>query len=152
MEILRTITLAAVAVASTSQAVTRPEVVAVTSVVDGQTIAVAGYGRVRLAGIEAPRVGRGLAPDAPFGRQAKERLEGIVIQRFVRLEFETGGHRAYVLLEDGACVNALLVREGLAKVAAARTARQDGRAAELRRAEAQARAMQRGIWSARKLE
>jgi endonuclease YncB( thermonuclease family) len=147
MEILRTVCLAVVAAGATSQSLPRPEVVAVTAVIDGQTIVVSGHGRVRLAGISAPAVARGVRPGAAYGRQAKERLEGIVIQRFVRLEFDAGGRRAFVLLEDGTCVNATLVREGLARVETARGTRTACSAAELNAAEAQARAMRRGIWS-----
>ncbi len=143
MEILRTVCLAGIAATATFQSIVRPEVVMVTDVIDGQTIAISGHGRVRLAGIKAPRLGRGLAPDALFGREAKERLEGIVIRRYVRLEFVPGGRRAFVLLEDGTFVNAALVREGLAEAEHV-TGR---RGEELKRAEEQARAMRRGIWS-----
>src|ERR687889_22620 len=98
MQILRTLALIAVCVDAIPQSVVRPEVVMVSEVVDGQTIAVAGFGRVRLAAITAPRLGRGLSADAPFAREARERLEGIVIRRYVRLEFEPGMRRAFVLL------------------------------------------------------
>jgi len=149
MQILRTLTFLAIAASTTSQDMVRPEVVAVTAVIDGGTIAAAGHGRVKLAGIKAPRVARGLSPDAAFGRAAKDRLEGIVIRRFVRLEFEPGGTRAYVKLEDGTCVNATLVREGLAAAEPAARTSHGSCAAEIVAAEQQARGMRRGIWSAR---
>jgi micrococcal nuclease len=156
MEILRTACFAAMATAATFQSVARPESVVVTAVTDGQTISVAGHGRVRLAGIEAPRLGRGLAPDAAFGREARERLEGIVIRRFVRLEFEPGAsRRAYVLLEDGTFVNAVLVREGLARAVVGRRPAGSAigaaidRREQLRRAQEEARALRRGIWGTR---
>lgn len=124
----------------------------VSAVIDGETIAVDGYGRVKLAGIKAPRLGRGLAPDAPFARAARDRLEGVVIRRYVRLEFESQTRRAYVLLEDGTLVNALLVREGLASAEAPRRNNLNRpasvRRAEITRAEEQARTLRRGIWSA----
>lgn len=148
MEILRTLSVAALAVMANSQAITRPEVVMVTSVVDGGTIVVAGHGRLRLAGIEAPRLGRGLTSDAAFARAAKDRLEGIVTRRFVRVELEAAGsRRAYVLLEDGTLVNAVLVREGLAKAAGRAAGPGSNRRAEIQQAEDQARALRRGIWS-----
>lgn len=52
---------------------------------------------------------------------------------------------AYVLLEDGTFVNALLVREGFARVS---TRVPLVRLDELRRAETEARDHRRGIWSA----
>lgn len=149
MQILRTLMILALANTAT-QEITRPEVVMVSAVVDGQTISVAGYSRVRLSGIKAPRFPHGLQPGDPFGREAKERLEGIVIRRYVRLEFEPGGRRAYVLLEDGTCVNELLVREGLASAERSGSGRPtSSRRAAIVRAEESARSTHRGIWSGR---
>jgi micrococcal nuclease len=56
-----------------------------------------------------------------------------------------GRQLAYVLLEDGTFVNALLVREGLARVS---TRVPLVRLEQLRRAEADARDHRRGMWSA----
>src|SRR5215216_6286755 len=93
-------------------------------VVDGDTIDVAGVGRVRLLGIDAPEIGSGFDTPAPFALESKNRLSALVTNRWVRLESE-GAERdtynrrlAYVLLETGACVNEVLVREGLARVSA----------------------------------
>ena len=146
MQILRTLALLGLSLAAYAQIRAQPEVVEVRAVVDGHTLA-AGGRRVRLAGIRAPRPDRGTNDAEPFGREARERLEGIVIHRFVRLEFPAGanGSAAYVLLEDGTFVNALLVREGLARVAG----RLPGaRGDELQRAQASAQAARRGIWRA----
>ena len=117
-------------------AILRSDPVLVTRVTGGDTITVASIGRVRLLGIEAA--------DA----RARERLESLVVRRWVRLEYDDGAAssrgRAYVLLETGEHVNATLVREGLARVSArGRLARRD----ELERAEAEARRFQRGIWA-----
>src|SRR5437764_242695 len=104
--------------------VTRSESVVVRSVFDGDTIDVATYGRVRLLGIDAPELGRGYDTPAPFGREARERLTQLTLHRWVRLEQEGAAldvynrHLAYVLTEDGVCVNAALVRDGLARVSA----------------------------------
>jgi endonuclease YncB( thermonuclease family) len=147
MQILRILALAAVAVtASSPQRPSGPETVAVRAVVDGDTIDVAMYGRIRLAGIRAPRLGRTGIEDEPFARRAQERLEGLISHRFVRLEFPSATSRstAYVLLDDGTLVNAVLVEEGLA-----RAMRASGpRGVELRRAEERARAARRGQWGA----
>jgi endonuclease YncB( thermonuclease family) len=145
MQILRILSLAAVAAAAYRQGIARPEVVEVRAVPDGHTIEVAGYGRVRLAGIRAPRPPRGAAEGEPYGRAARERLEGIVTHRFVRLEFPSGASQsaAYVLLEDGAFVNAILLRDGLARL----TGRPTGtRGDELKRAQEEAIAARRGMW------
>jgi micrococcal nuclease len=147
MQILRVLAVAGVAAGAYGQVVARPEIVDVRSVIDGHTVEVAGGGRIRLAGIRAPRPPRGAAGGEPFGEEARRRLEGIVTHRFVRLERPTAGARAaYVLLEDGTFVNALLVSEGLARVAG-RTAGPRGE--ELSRAQASARAARRGVWGAR---
>jgi len=146
MQILRTVMVAGLAAIAYGQSIARPEVVDVRAVVDGHTIDVTGRGRVRLAGIRTPRPPRGATDGEPFGREARERLERIVLHRFVRLEFvSSGSSSAYVLLEDGTFVNALLVREGLARLSG-RAAGERGE--ELQRAEASAREQRRGIWRA----
>jgi len=125
--------------------------VLVRAVVDGDTIDVTSVGRVRLLGIDAPEIGRGPATSAPFAEEAKERLTGLLWHRWVRLEQDVekidvyNRHLAYVMTEDGQFVNAVLVREGLARVSA-RTglARLD----ELKRAERDAQESRRGIWGA----
>jgi endonuclease YncB( thermonuclease family) len=123
--------------------------VLVRAVVDGDTIDVAQFGRVRLLGIDAPELGRGFDTPAPFGREARERLMQLVLHRWVRLEQEGAAldvynrHLAYVVTEDGQCVNAVLVRDGLARVSARIPLT---RLAELQRAEADAQAFRRGMW------
>jgi endonuclease YncB( thermonuclease family) len=128
---------------------TRSEAVLVRRVVDGDTIDVATIGRVRLLGIDAPEIGRGFDTTAPFAREARTRLAALVLNRWIRLEqdgapLDTYSRRlAYVLTEDGVFVNAVLVREGLARV----TARTPlSRLDELRRAESEAQAFRRGMW------
>ena len=135
--------------ASTAIAQRRSPPVLVRYVVDGDTIDVAAVGRVRLLGIDAPEIGRGLDASAPFAVEAQQRLAGLIAQRWVRLEYEgrtsDSYHRrlAYVFLETGQFVNELLVREGLARVVARRGSTRLG---ELKRAEAEAQASRRGIW------
>src|SRR5437763_11555504 len=141
MEILIAFVAAAIAAAAPPfpSEIKRSEPVLVRAVVDGDTIDVASVGRVRLLGIDAPEIGRGLATAAPFAREARARLTALILHRWVRLEQEGAPvdvydrRLAYVLTEDGAFVNAVLVREGLARV----TARVPlSRLAELQRAEA----------------
>jgi micrococcal nuclease len=152
MQILIIVTVAAVAAFQTSPSaarVMRSESVLVRSVIDGDTIDVATVGRVRLLGIDAPEIGRGFDTSAPFAREARERLTQLVLHRWVRLEQEGATrdvynrHLAYVMTEDGLCVNAALVRDGLARVSARLPLT---RLTELQRAEADARAFRRGMW------
>jgi endonuclease YncB( thermonuclease family) len=152
MQILIAVLTAAVVVASTTPAnvrVTRSDPVLVRSVIDGDTIDVSAFGRVRLLGIDAPEIGRGFDTSAPFGREARARLTALIQHRFVRLEQEGATldvysrRLAYVMTEDGQCVNVVLVREGLARVSA-RTPLL--RLPELQRAEAEAQASRRGMW------
>ena len=152
MQILITVALAAVAAMQTpsiAARLLRSESVLVRSVIDGDTIDVATVGRVRLLGIDAPEIGRGFDTSAPFAREARERLTQLVLHRWVRLEQEGATrdiynrHLAYVMTEDGLCVNAALVRDGLARVSARLPLT---RLTELQRAEADARAFRRGMW------
>jgi len=105
-----------------------------------------------LSKLEARRIwlaAQRLDTSAPFGREARDRLMQLVLHRWVRLEQEGAAldvynrHLAYVMTEDGQCVNAVLVRDGLARVSA-RTPLT--RLAELQRAEAEAQAFRRGMW------
>jgi endonuclease YncB( thermonuclease family) len=152
MQILIAVAAAAVAAIQTSPLtarVTRSDAMLVRSVVDGDTIDVVSFGRVRLLGIDAPELGRGYDTSAPFGREARERLAQLTLHRWVRLEQEGASldvynrHLAYVITEDGVCVNAALVRDGLARVSARQPLT---RLPELQRAEAEAQAFRRGMW------
>jgi endonuclease YncB( thermonuclease family) len=127
----------------------RSDAVLVRSVVDGDTIVVSNIGRVRLLGIDAPEIGRGYDTSAPFGREARDRLTGLLLHRWVRLEQDGPAldtynrHLAYVVTGDGTFVNATMVREGLARVSARAPLT---RLPELQRAEAEAQAFRRGMW------
>jgi micrococcal nuclease len=147
MQILLVLIIAAVAAAQTSSVnggLTPSASVMVRAVIDGETIEVATFGRVRLLGVDSPQA------TAPFAREAHERLAALVLRRWVRLDPEPptrgvrGGHLAYVVRDDGLFVNVVLIREGFARVKASRAVvRRD----ELERAEAEARLFRRGIWS-----
>lgn len=149
MQILRTFTVVAMAAIQLSPG-NRTNPVLVASAASGHAIVVPGTGRVTLMGIRAPAPGRTAAGDA-IAIAARERLDGLVAHRFVRLEYahaiEDGAvprGAAYVFLEDGTFVNRVLVREGLARVSGARSA---PHAAELQQAEAAAKAEKRGLWN-----
>jgi len=152
MQVLHLVAISLAAVSYTSPLaaqITRSDPLLVRAVVDGDTIDVATVGRVRLLGIDAPEIGRGFDTAAPFAREARDRLTSIVLRRWVRLESEGAAtdsynrRLAYVVTEDGVFVNALLVREGLARVT---TRTPLLRLAELQRAESEAQAYRRGMW------
>jgi len=154
MQILITLVVTAVAVFQMSSfggALKQSQPLLVKAVIDGDTIDVATVGRVRLLGITAPVIGRGTGTPAPFGREARDRLTSLVLNRWVRLEQEGvaidvyNRHQAYVITGDGQFVNAVLVREGLARVS---TRTPLTRRAELQRAEAEAQSARRGMWGA----
>ena len=153
MQILIALTVQVAAVLAAGSAepgiVTRSEPVLVRAVIDGDTIDVASVGRVRLLGIDAPEVAHTYETAAPFGREARERLTSLVLRRWVRLERDGQDrdvydrHLAYVLTEDGQCINTVLVREGLARVSVRQPI---ARLAELQRAEHEAQSARRGMW------
>jgi endonuclease YncB( thermonuclease family) len=152
MQILIAVALAAVAAVQTSvpgARTTRSDPVMVRAVIDGDTVDVTSVGRVRLLGIDAPEIGRGFDTAAPFGREARDRLAQLILHRWVRLEHEGAmvdaynRRLAYVLTEDGQFVNAVLLREGLARISARLPL---SRLPELRRAEAEAQSFRRGMW------
>ena len=141
--------VAALASPRSAPPITRSESVLVRAVLDGDTIDVSTFGRVRLLGIDAPEVGRRFDTPAPFAVEARERLKTLVWHRWVRLEREGPAldaynrHLAYVMTEDGVFVNAALVRDGLARVSARIPLT---RLPELQRAEADAQRSHRGMW------
>jgi endonuclease YncB( thermonuclease family) len=120
--------------------------------VDGDTIDIAGAGRVRLLGIDAPEIGRGFDTSAPFAREARDRLASLLATRWVRLELDVESTDrydrtlAYVFRDDGLFVNAEMLRTGLARVSARLPLQ---RLADLRRAEDEAQRARRGIWGER---
>ncbi len=144
VKFLIALTLVAAPISSTSDSLVRSESVLVRAVPAGDAIDVATIGRVHLLGISAPKV-RGDARDDRLGLQARERLAGLTLRHWIRLEVPSGAswHQAYVWREDGVFVNALLVREGLAH---AGTRGPGDRLEELRRAEREARTAKRGMW------
>jgi micrococcal nuclease len=148
MQFLRILLAAGIAVSQTAGPSSRSPLVLVKAVTSGDAIDVADVGRVRLLGIDAPKRGRG-ASAAPHANDARDRLAALVLHRWVRLDFDgaraSARGPAYVLLADGTFVNAVLVREGLARVSSTKPLT---RIDELQRAEAFARTYRLGIWRA----
>ena len=125
---------------------------AVRVVFDGDTIDVAGQGRVRLLGIDAPEIGTRFDTPQPFADEARTYLASLVLHRYVHLETDGdsrdayGRLLAYVIRDDGLLANAEMLRAGLATVSARQPLRRLG---ELRRAETSAQQSRRGVWGAR---
>lgn len=117
--------------------------------VDGDTIDVAGIGRVRLLGVDAPEIGRVFDTPAPFAREARAFMTSAVAGRWVRLEVDAEPHDtygrllAYVIRDDDVDVNAELLRAGLARISARYPLR---RLSELQSAESEAQSARRGMW------
>jgi micrococcal nuclease len=118
----------------------------VTKVPSGDTIEVAGIGKVRLLGIKsvdepALRIGHGSQPPTPprhdestpppsavggaiqfkRNRPSRDYLRQLVLGKHVRLQYDSlaadaGNQGAYVFLADGRLVNAEMVRAGKARV------------------------------------
>ncbi len=122
---------------------------AVTRVVDGDTVVLAGIGKARVIGVDTPEVHGGVEC---FGREASAYAERVLRGRRVhyRLGVEPrdryGRALVYVWLADGRFFNAMLVREGYAQpMTIPPNVEYAGRFVRLAR---EARAAGRGLWSA----
>jgi micrococcal nuclease len=130
----------------------RGQTYAVRYVVDGDTIDVAGIGRVRLLGIDAPELGQVFDTAAPFAAEARDYLRSLLVARWVRLEQDGdvrdryGRTLAYVVRDDSLFTNAEMLRAGFARVSARTPLK---RLTELRNAESAAQQARRGIWGDR---
>jgi endonuclease YncB( thermonuclease family) len=163
MPFLPVLIVSGVAVVHTPAVVKRSESVLVRAVIDAATIDVATIGHVRLLAIVAITSRRGVELEPVLGRQARERLQSLVLNHWVRLEYEQAGdisgrdarltnrkfrpRAAYVVREDGVFVNAVLVREGLARLNLQRGTAPFTRLEELQRAARDAQLYGRGLWA-----
>ena len=125
----------------------RSQAYLVRRVIDGDTIDLTALGRVSLLGIDAPELDRDPERSTPLAREAQQRLSGLLLNRWVRLEYETEApttrRSAYVFTEDGRFVNEWLVSEGLARLSGRQNLRLR---ANLEQAESEARRARRGVW------
>ena len=125
----------------------------VVEVVDGDTVVLDTGERVRMVGIQAPKLPLGRPEFAtwPLAGEAKGALEALALDRMVTLSF--GGRRidrhgrllAHLHRADGLWLQGEMLRRGLARVYSFR----DNRAlvAEMLTLEGEARAARRGIWA-----
>src|SRR4051812_354547 len=86
MQFLPIVLAAAVAAVPISTPIKTSNPVLVRAVIDGDTIDVLAFGRVRLLGIDAPEVAHRFDSAAPFGNEARARLQALVLHRWIRLE------------------------------------------------------------------
>jgi len=122
-------------------------------IVDGDTLLLANRARVRLQGIDTPETVKPNHPEEPFGREASAFTKRLVAEAggTVRLQFDRervdkyGRFLAYVWVGDR-MLNEELVRAGLA-TAETRFRYAAAMKTRFRRAEDEARAARRGIWS-----
>ena len=129
----------------------------VLKVIDGDTIVVDIGGEketLRLIGIDAPEIDASSLNKKCFGKEAEEFAKKILSGASVGLENdETQDDRdkygrllRYVILKDGSNFNKTLIREGLAKEYAYKTAYKYQK--EFKNAETEARKAKKGLWSA----
>jgi micrococcal nuclease len=123
-------------------------------VVDGDTLDLAGGARVRLMGVDTPETVKRDHPVEPFGPEAAEFTRRFVDEAggTVRIELDReqvdkfGRFLAYAWAGDR-MLNEELVREGLA-TAETGFRYSESKKRRFRKAEEEARAARRGIWSA----
>ncbi|MEE8445232.1 MAG: thermonuclease family protein [Alphaproteobacteria bacterium] len=124
----------------------------VVEIVDGDTLVLENHQRVRLVGIQAPKLplGRANFPEWPLAKESKAALAELTRGRPVRLSF--GGRRvdrygrllAHLHDDSGRWIQGELLRRGMARVYSFA----DNRAlvAEMLVIEREARRARRGIW------
>ena len=125
----------------------------VARVVDGDTLVLAGGGkeRVRLIGADTPETVKPNCPVEPWGPEASQFTKDFLAGGAVRLEFDGDPHDkygrilAYVWVGDR-MLNEELLRAGLAR-AELQYHYSKAMKARFHRAESEARAARRGIWS-----
>ncbi len=119
-------------------------------VIDGDTFIVSTGEKIRLIGVDTPEYRPWENRVDAFGKEASEFSKKLLTGRTVYLESDAektdryGRMLAYVYLEDGTFVNALLVREGLAR--AKRYPPNTARADSLKEEEMNARDLKKGLW------
>jgi endonuclease YncB( thermonuclease family) len=119
-------------------------------VIDGDTVAIAGVGSVRLIGVDSPETVDPRQPVQDFGREAAAFLRGLIGGKVVRLEFEQQRRDkyqrtlAYLYLADGTFVNAEIVKQGYGH---AYTQYPFRHMEQFRALERAARTDRRGLWA-----
>ncbi|HLA83716.1 MAG TPA: thermonuclease family protein [Thermoguttaceae bacterium] len=121
-------------------------------VVDGDTLVLSNRAKIRLIGADTPETVKPNHPVEPWGPEASAFTKRFVAGKQVRLQMDReqkdqyGRFLAYVWV-DGRMLNEELIREGYAR-AITRYPYSSSMKTRFRRAETEARAARRGIWSA----
>jgi len=121
-------------------------------VVDGDTIILDGYERVRLIGVDTPETKHPKKPVQYFGKEAYEFTKRMVEGKKVRLEYDWqrkdkyGRTLAYVFLKDGTFLNAEIIKQGYGF---AYTKYPFKYLEEFRAFEREARENRRGLWASK---
>lgn len=113
----------AICSATASVASDLPKKGRVIAVFDGDTIMLEGGAKVRYLGIDAPEIEHDGQPADCFGPESARANALLVMGKNIRLEYDSrqpydqyGRLLAYVYLDDGRCVNEILLRDGYAWV------------------------------------
>lgn len=122
-------------------------------VVDGDTVHLRNGDKVRFIGINTPEIGRDGKASEPFAQRAKNRLTQLLKSQNYTVNLRIGNEPrdrykrllAHVYLADNRSIGAILLREGLATRVTIPPNVRDFRC--YRKAELEARAASRGIWS-----
>ncbi|MBU0985811.1 MAG: thermonuclease family protein [Proteobacteria bacterium] len=125
------------------------------NVYDGDTIMAYGQDitiKVRLFAIDAPELTVKFGqPEQPFSKQAKEFLAELILKKEVDIHgygLDPYNHILGIIYVDGKNVNLEMIKAGLAEISRSRSAGND--IMLYRRAEIEAQAASKGIWSVRK--
>jgi micrococcal nuclease len=127
-----------------------PATALVTRISDGDTVHVEGNWVIRYLGIDTPELARDGQPAQPLAVEASDRNRALAFGKLAELERDREERDRYGRLlrhvwVDGQLVAVTLISEGLGRVYTAGLYQKHR--AELRAAEAVARAAGRGIWS-----
>lgn len=146
----RTSIVAALVLLLTSVVVSSAAAQVVQRVIDGDTLAIAGVGTVRLIGVDTPETVDPRKPVQYFGREASAFLQQLVAGKTVRLEYDQqrtdkyARTLAYLYLLDGTFVNAEIIKQGYGH---AYTAFPFRYMEAFREYEREARGASRGLWA-----
>lgn len=148
--LVRTALVSLLALVGLALALAQSETYVCTRVIDGDTIDVAGIGRVRLIGVDTPETKHPRKPVERFGREASAFTARLVEGKRVRIAYDWqrldkyGRTLAYVYLEDGTFVNAEIIRQGFGFAYTKYPFEHQDAFRELER---EARLAKRGLWA-----
>jgi endonuclease YncB( thermonuclease family) len=126
------------------------ETAQVRHVLDGDSFILADGRQARLIGVNTPELGKDGAPGQPLAKQARNRLSRLIMGQTLTLsrgrerQDHYGRWLVHARLPDGASVEEILLREGLAWAIAIPP--NVDRLDSLLKAETEARAAGRGVW------